>query len=64
MKELPDSSKDRQVIRLLGFKHSHLKVYDFRSDKEFVKRFFDSYNHDIQEELKKSASILKAKIHI
>jgi hypothetical protein len=64
MKELPDSSKDRQVIRLLGQKHIDEKAFDFRADQEFVKRFFDSYNHRKEEENRKSFKIKKTKIHI
>ena len=36
MKELPDSSRDRQVIRVLGEKNSNQMAFDSMSEKAFV----------------------------
>ena len=50
MKELPDSSRDRQVIRVLGQKNSNQMAFDQLSDKAYVKRFFEAYNRKKKKE--------------
>jgi hypothetical protein len=43
MKELPDSTKDRSVIRLLRNKHDGIRPFDSRGDHDFIKRFMENY---------------------
>ena len=46
MKELPDSTKDRSVIRLLRNKNNDIHPFDSRGDHDFIRRFMESYYQD------------------
>jgi len=46
MKELPDSTKDRSVIRLTRNRHNGMRPFDSRGDHDFVRRFMDNYWQD------------------
>lgn len=43
MKELPDSTTDRSVIRLLRNKNDGICPFDDRGDHAFIKRFMENY---------------------
>ena len=43
MKELPDSTTDRSVIRLLNNKYDNVYAFDSRGDRDFIRRFMNSY---------------------
>lgn len=46
MKELPDSTNDRSVIRLLRNKNNDIHPFDSRGDHDFIRRFMESYYQD------------------
>jgi hypothetical protein len=52
MKELPDSTRDRSVIRLLRNKHDGIGPFDPRGDHDFIKRFMENYYEYAKEEFK------------
>jgi hypothetical protein len=43
MQELPESSKDQAVIRLLGDKNKYIKAFDEQDSRAFMSRFFTRY---------------------
>ena len=46
MKELPDSTRDRHVIRLLRDKNEGISPFDIRGDHYFIRRFMENYFQD------------------
>jgi hypothetical protein len=46
MQVLPESSKDRAVIRLLGDKYKYIKAFDEQDSKAFMSRFFTRYSEE------------------
>jgi hypothetical protein len=48
MQVLPESSKDRAVIRLLGDKYKYIKAFDEQDSKAFMSRFFTRYIEEEQ----------------
>ena len=49
MKELPDSTKDRSVIRILNNKYGSFYPFDTRGDRDFIRRFMDSYYTEVKD---------------
>lgn len=50
MKELPDSTKDKSVIRLLRNKFANIRPFDNRGDHDFIRRFMENYYTEKKEE--------------